>query len=1508
MGKLQLIDDMISKADDEFRGGDPEEIRLKREEKELGKAVKKTQHAPEGQKEAKQYLSRQRRRAETGQHKNPVSKAQPGEEAGAFRGGDPEEIRIKREEKMQEMQDAGEMDDTGDTGDEVTQDEVEEAQQEDEMKKEDQGKSMVAKAASILSQDNLHAAGGSQVSPVDTFGDYNPHDANGTPLAVKYAYRSDEGPEPYFQPGPIRAGKNQHKDWSDVLGIRIPLTGEPVQYLRRFLKQGQVGKMAKEADLLVRSLEGQTGILWCWRPDFYGGEFYKGMGSDPQPGHKYVKRWWDGGRWNYEYSEGVHPERHGIAHSNNPAGYTMPVHEEFKGGSAENAYHHSAHMQVAEGGSHPVQVWDNKTNKPVKKILHMPGSKRDKEGNFIRGEDGMPELGQRSIFLRDPGSDQGGKRISSISALRKKLSPVTTEHDAHGDPWMHWRSAGSGEGKPYVMFDPRSKLNANHPKVGEWHQRTRNVDNLREWVANQQSMQRMMKDEEERAGDHVPPEERKSANEWEPTHHQVWEPHPTQPGIMQVKRGEDGNPVTSEMKTSNALERGDLGRWKWGDEVTRHSVQHEDGSTKHIVKQQPVLQFDSIHDRNDVQSKVLQENYGPLMRQAENHLRAAGVLRMENGQLSPDSHREAASLIHSVMPKAFERAANTYNPNHPSKARFSTYLIGHVRREMRDQMPHLIEDEGRRQGWTERREAARSGIPVPKEGEGAAEITAKPKSSKTALQTAYREGEPGLEGRESGGMAQRFESPSAGVEGKPEAETPEAPESPKVDQSAQQQFLKQFQQQPPESQKQLLDQLRSSAIGREKMFSAHPHMRYVYETLTGEKTRALKSLAEAWHDAADAVEAVTILRKAAEDEADLGASPDMKYLWRDGEPGAHKHMWEDPQGNVVRGTNAPQGHPHHDPEAGPPQVHPQEPTPDVAPHMFDNRGRKLHRPAPEGVETEGNPGYDPDMMHWARKYTDPETGNEEHIAFHRDRAKNHRYALNEDLRQVDSQLEKIRSWYGSLFEKPDLRSKATGLVLALVDQGRAMLDGLMGMRVKDVSIHGNTYKLSYTDPESGPHTVMVVLDSAASAVLHALAQGKKAVDPLFDVEGQPLTREEVAQALDEKFGVTPKQFRVYHGTELFSKEFQRLVSRTPNLKPEMLPRIADQAYGRVMRMLGHQKVDAKTAQKMYVDPIVVEALFMAAVHHHDDEINKSLEKSYRLQGKVIFQGLPVSIENRKGSVRRWYDPHEKREGTTKMHHAYGYIRGTKGTDGDHVDVYLGPDKNSDKVFVIHQKKAPAFKEFDEDKCMLGFGSGAEAKAAYIKQYDKPGFFGGMTPLSLGDFKRKVAATKTRPQMIKASGSQYCSKCNKAWGECDHSKEIEKSFKGSADAGPIVWTVSVSHPDRTPDERLFGEWVHSHPMHEHDQHWAAFKQATKVEDLPEPAVDREYAHGGNEPMPDDSDLDDDETGHQPPAGAEVPPAPDDLEGGDDLAGDQGLEPPAPEKAAKSIMDDLMRMVG
>lgn len=72
-----------------------------------------------------------------------------------------------------------------------------------------------------------------------------------------------------------------------------------------------------------------------------------------------------------------------------------------------------------------------------------------------------------------------------------------------------------------------------------------------------------------------------------------------------------------------------------------------------------------------------------------------------------------------------------------------------------------------------------------------------------------------------------------------------------------------------------------------------------------------------------------------------------------------------------------------------------------------------------------------------------------------------------------------------------------------------------------------------------------------------------------------------------------------------------------------------------------------------------------------------------------------------------------------MHNTYGYIRGTEGVDGDHIDVFLAEDMDKwdgKYVFVVDQYNPDG--TFDEHKVMLGFNSTEEARSAYLSNYEK----------------------------------------------------------------------------------------------------------------------------------------------------------------------------------------------
>ena len=145
------------------------------------------------------------------------------------------------------------------------------------------------------------------------------------------------------------------------------------------------------------------------------------------------------------------------------------------------------------------------------------------------------------------------------------------------------------------------------------------------------------------------------------------------------------------------------------------------------------------------------------------------------------------------------------------------------------------------------------------------------------------------------------------------------------------------------------------------------------------------------------------------------------------------------------------------------------------------------------------------------------------------------------------------------------------------------------------------------------------------------------------------------------------------------------------------------------------------------------------------------------QGHVTLWELPITIENPKGSIRRGTDANGK-QWEQEMHHTYGKIRRTEGVDGDHIDVFIGPNLTSDKVFVVDQRNVDTG-EFDEHKVMLGFDSLEEAQNGYLSNYEE-GWqgMGTVTEVTMDEFKKWIDSShrKTKPfaeyKSVKAEGA------------------------------------------------------------------------------------------------------------------------------------------------------------
>ncbi|MFG6411032.1 MAG: DEAD/DEAH box helicase family protein, partial [Bacteroides acidifaciens] len=146
---------------------------------------------------------------------------------------------------------------------------------------------------------------------------------------------------------------------------------------------------------------------------------------------------------------------------------------------------------------------------------------------------------------------------------------------------------------------------------------------------------------------------------------------------------------------------------------------------------------------------------------------------------------------------------------------------------------------------------------------------------------------------------------------------------------------------------------------------------------------------------------------------------------------------------------------------------------------------------------------------------------------------------------------------------------------------------------------------------------------------------------------------------------------------------------------------------------------------------------------------KQKEAGNYKKGHVQVGTFNITIENPKGSVRSGIDT-EGNKWETTMQNTYGYIRGTEGVDGDHIDVFLSDDIdgwNGRKVFVVDQYNEDG--SFDEHKVMLGFNETDDAEAAYFANYDSDWAKNHktvVTAVNLEDFEKWIDCShrKTKP--------------------------------------------------------------------------------------------------------------------------------------------------------------------
>ena len=98
-------------------------------------------------------------------------------------------------------------------------------------------------------------------------------------------------------------------------------------------------------------------------------------------------------------------------------------------------------------------------------------------------------------------------------------------------------------------------------------------------------------------------------------------------------------------------------------------------------------------------------------------------------------------------------------------------------------------------------------------------------------------------------------------------------------------------------------------------------------------------------------------------------------------------------------------------------------------------------------------------------------------------------------------------------------------------------------------------------------------------------------------------------------------------------------------------------------------------------------------------------------GHTTAAGEPVSLEEHKGQIR-----HRQDSGASRMAADYGYIDTSKPDhDGMKTDAFVGPHRDSKKVFVVNQQH-PHTGKFNEHKVLLGYKDRAHALRDYAHSF------------------------------------------------------------------------------------------------------------------------------------------------------------------------------------------------
>jgi N12 class adenine-specific DNA methylase len=207
-------------------------------------------------------------------------------------------------------------------------------------------------------------------------------------------------------------------------------------------------------------------------------------------------------------------------------------------------------------------------------------------------------------------------------------------------------------------------------------------------------------------------------------------------------------------------------------------------------------------------------------------------------------------------------------------------------------------------------------------------------------------------------------------------------------------------------------------------------------------------------------------------------------------------------------------------------------------------------------------------------------------------------------------------------------------------------------------------------------------------------------------------------------------------------------------------------------------------------PLTPQAIADAAEQAGDPTPAQAAAGNYKLGEPTKIGGITVRVETPLGRTRSGVDPDGK-PWSVDMPADYGKILGTKGADGDPVDVYLGPaahEAPNHPVIVVDQID-PRTGRFDEHKVLIGYPSQDAALAAYSRAFNDgsgPDRIGAVTPLAWGAFRAFIRAGGTTNPL------KYVSPADRAARDAE-AAEIERK---DVEADVRAWVKASGIPGFT----------------------------------------------------------------------------------------------------------------